>query len=71
VLHFRSLWCAERAHKIIDHDAADARLMELAKTLGRNSRQRWEIRQRIRQQAKSDTQFDHDIEREENGERYL
>ena len=50
---------------------ADDWLIEFAKELGRNSRQRWEMRQKLRQQSKSDTQFDHDIEREENGERAL
>jgi hypothetical protein len=38
-------------------------MQEVAKLLGRNSRERWEMRQRER--AKSAVQFDYDVEREE------
>jgi hypothetical protein len=38
-------------------------MQEVAKLLGKNSRERWEMRQRER--AKTDVQFDYDVEREE------
>jgi hypothetical protein len=46
-------------------------LIEFAKTLGRQSRERHEMRRKLRPAPISDEQWDHDIEREENGRRYL
>jgi hypothetical protein len=46
-------------------------LIEFAKTLGRQSRERWELRRRLRPAPITDEQFDYNIQCEENGRRYL
>lgn len=52
-------------------DREDDWLIEFAKLLGRDSRERHEMRRKLRPAPISDEQWDHDIEREEMGKRYL
>jgi SOS response regulatory protein OraA/RecX len=52
-------------------DREDDWLIEFAKTLGRQSRERWELRRKLRPAPISDEQYDNAIEREEMGKRYL
>jgi hypothetical protein len=54
-----------RVHAQLRRGADPDRMTEIAKLLGRNSKERWALRQEVR---KSDTQWDHDNYLWENGE---